>query len=85
MAYFLAIRTQRDIDANRAGTFHGTQFGAAWPTVEAALRSRPHYAVEAVVVSARDIGAWAKKVYVVAEEDVDAEIAKLVALGHIAA
>lgn len=80
MAYYLAYRTQRCIDNGRGAILGGTQFGAAWPTPEAALRSLPKSAVEHAVVDAKSI--WPRRRIAVCPEDqVEAELQRLADIG----
>lgn len=84
MAYYIAYRSQLYIDMGRGAIIEGTLSGAAWPTMEAALRSRPKSAVEYTVVDARSL--WPRRRIAVCPEDqVEAELQRLVDTGHIEA
>lgn len=83
--YLVAFRTARDIELGRSASMSGTQYGAAWPTIEAATRAVPHYAVEWTIVSTEGLKPRRGKSWVVLPEGlVDAEIESLRELRHIA-
>ena len=83
--FFVAVRTEADIAKGRSASFHGTQMGAAWPSIEAAEKAVPHYAKEWTVVDMETLRPRRGCRFVVCPEaNVEAEIANLQKLGHVA-
>jgi len=82
--FFVAAHTERDIAMGRSASFHGTQMGAAWPSIEAATKAVPHYAKEWTIVDAREVKMRRGcKLVVCSEDRVEEEIENLRRIGHV--